>query len=62
MTKPDTQLLDERQGNTPKAFPVTPEQIEIREPRKKLQRTGMGKEILKKVIARLMSDSLNSSR
>ncbi|OSK16256.1 transposase InsN for insertion sequence element IS911A [Escherichia coli M056] len=32
------QLRDERQGKTPKASPMTPEQIEIRELRKKLQR------------------------
>jgi len=32
------QLRDERQGKTPKAFPITPEQIEVREFMKKLQR------------------------
>ncbi|MGT5058685.1 transposase, partial [Escherichia coli] len=39
---------DERQGKTPKASPITPEQIEIRELRKKLQRIEMQNEILKK--------------
>ncbi|HGC1592102.1 TPA: transposase, partial [Escherichia coli] len=38
----------ERQGKTPKASPITPEQIEIRELRKKLQRIEMENEILKK--------------
>jgi transposase len=52
----------ERQGKTPKASPITPEQIEIRELRKKLQRIEMENEILKKATALLMSDSLNSSR
>ena len=42
------QLRDERQGKTPKASPITPEQIEIRELRKKLQRIEMENEILKK--------------
>lgn len=55
-------LRDERQGKTPKASPITPEQIEIRELRKKLQRIEMENEILKKATALLMSDSLNSSR
>ncbi|WP_227465233.1 hypothetical protein, partial [Escherichia coli] len=35
-------------GKTPKASPITPEQIEIRELRKKLQRIEMENEILKK--------------
>ncbi|MCH4628825.1 transposase, partial [Escherichia coli] len=38
MTRWVKQLRDERQGKTPKASPITPEQIEIRELRKKLQR------------------------
>ena len=62
MTKWVKQLRDERQGKTPKASPVTPEQIEIRELRKKMQRIEMENEILKKATALLMSDSLNSSR
>ncbi len=47
MTRWVKQLRDERQGKTPKASPITPEQIEIRELRKKLQRTEMENEILK---------------
>ncbi|SYJ19051.1 Uncharacterised protein [Klebsiella pneumoniae] len=34
MTRWVKQLRDERQGKTPKASPITPEQIEIRELRK----------------------------
>jgi hypothetical protein len=35
MTRWVKQLRDERQGKTPKASPITPEQIEIRELREK---------------------------
>lgn len=62
MTKWVKQLREERQGKTPKASPITPEQIEIRELKKKLQRIEMENNILKKATALLMSDSLNSSR
>ena len=48
MTRWVKQLRDERQGKTPKASPITPEQIEISELRKKLQRIEMENEILKK--------------
>ena len=48
MTRWVKQLRDERQGKTPKASPITLEQIEIRELRKKLQRIEMENEILKK--------------
>ncbi|AUX71776.1 IS3 family transposase [Erwinia pyrifoliae] len=48
MTKWVKQLRDERQGKTPKASPITPEQIEIRELKKKLQRIEMENEIFKK--------------
>ena len=48
MTRWVKQLRDERQGKTPKASPIAPEQIEIRELRKKLQRIEMENEILKK--------------
>lgn len=48
MTKWVKQLRDKRQGKTPKASPMTPEQIEIRELRKKIQRIEMENEILKK--------------
>jgi len=62
MTRWLKQLRDERLGNTPKASPITPEQIEIRELKKKPQRTEMENDILKKATALQMSDSLNSSR
>ena len=55
MTRWVKQLRDERQGKTPKASPITPEQIEVRELRKKLQRIEMENEILKKATALLMS-------
>lgn len=55
------QLREERQGKTPKASPMTPEQIEIRELKEKLARLEEHNEILKKATALLMSDSLNNS-
>ncbi|EAA9524126.1 transposase [Salmonella enterica] len=48
MTRWVKQLRDERQGKIPKASPITPEQIEIRELKKKLQRIEMENDILKK--------------
>lgn len=62
MTRWVKQLRDERQGKTTETSPITPEQIEIRELKKKLQRIEMENDILKKATALLMSDSLNSSR
>lgn len=62
MTRWGKQLRNERQGKAPEASPITPEQIEIRELKKKLQRIEMEYEILKKATAFLMPDSLNSSR
>lgn len=57
------QLKQERKGMTPQASPMTPEQIEIRELKKKLARLEEHNEILKKATtALLMSDSLNNSR
>lgn len=56
------QLKAERKGITPKATPMTPEQIEIRELKKKIARIEEHNEILKKATALLMSDSLNNSR
>tara|TARA_R110001599_G_scaffold122530_1_gene294554 strand:- start:8231 stop:8575 length:345 start_codon:yes stop_codon:yes gene_type:complete len=56
------QLHEERAGKTPKATPMTPEQLEIRELKKRIERIELEKEILKKATALLMSDSLNSSR
>lgn len=61
MTRWVRQLKDERQGKPTKAAPMTPEQIEIRELKKKLQRIEIENEILKKATALLMSDSLNNS-
>ena len=55
------QLRAERQGQTPKATPMTPEQLKIRELEKKIERIELEKEILKKATALLMSDSLNNS-
>ncbi len=48
MTRWVKQLRDERQGKIPKASPITPKQIEIRELKKKLQRIEMENDILKK--------------
>ena len=48
MTRWVKQLRDERQGKIPNASPITPEQIEIRELKKKLQRIEMENDILKK--------------
>lgn len=56
------QLKEERQGKAPKASPITPEQIEIRELKKKLACFEEHNEILKKATtALLMSESLNNS-
>lgn len=62
MTRWVKQLRDERQGKISKASPITPEQVEIRELKKKRQRIEMENDILKKATALLISDSLNSSR
>lgn len=56
------QLRQERKGNSPKAAPMTPEQIRIRELEKELKRVKEDNDILKKATALLMSDSLNSSK
>jgi len=42
------QLREERAGKAPKASPMIPEQIEIRELKKKIERIELEKEILKK--------------
>ncbi|WFQ81472.1 IS3 family transposase [Xenorhabdus sp. SF857] len=47
------QLKQERQGQSPKASPITPEQIEIRELKKKLQRLEMENDVLKKAFSTL---------
>ena len=56
------QLKQERQGVTPKASPLTPEQIKIRELKKRIAELEEHNEIIKKATALLMSDSLNNSR
>ncbi len=56
------QLRQEREGQSPKASPMTPEQIEIRELKKRIERIELEKDILKKATALLMSDSLNNSK
>ncbi len=56
------QLREERDGKSPKATPMTPEQLKILELEKKIKRIEEEKEILKKATALLMSDSLNNSR
>nr|CBX86919.1 Transposase [Photobacterium damselae subsp. damselae] len=56
------QLKEEHQGKSPKSSPMAPEQIEIRNLKKKLATLEEHNEILKKVTALLMSDSLNNSR
>lgn len=56
------QLKQERLGIVPKGAPITPEQIEIRELKKKIQRIEMENEIIKKATALLMSDSLKNVR
>ena len=55
------QLKDERKGKQPKATPMTPEQLKIRELEKKIERIELEKDILKKATALLMSDFLNNS-
>lgn len=52
----------EQQGKTPAGLPLTPELLELREMKKKIQRLEMENDILKKATALLMSDSLNGSR
>ncbi|MBO1272824.1 transposase [Shewanella sp. 4t3-1-2LB] len=56
------QLREERAGKTPQASPMTPEQREIRELKKQIERLELEKEILKKASALLMSDSMKHSR
>jgi transposase len=62
MDKWARQLREERLGITPKASPITQEQIEIRELKKKIARLEEHNEILKKATALVMSDVLNNSR
>lgn len=55
------QLKEERAGKSPTTSSMTPEQIEIRELKKRLQRVEMERDILKNATETLMSDSLNNS-
>jgi transposase len=56
------QLRQERSGGSPKAMPMTPDQLKIRQLEKRIRDIEMEKDILKKATALLMSDSLNNSR
>ena len=56
------QLRQERDGKQIKQMPMTPEQIEIRDLKKRNERLELEKEILKKATALLMSDSMKNSR
>jgi len=56
------QLKQERQGHTPTASAITPDQRRIQELEKKLRKVEQEKEILKKATALLMSDSLSTLR
>ena len=54
------QLRDERDGRTPKATAMTPEQRRIKDLEKRIRDIEEQNEILKKATALLMSDSLNN--
>lgn len=56
------QLRKERNGESPKASPMTPEQRKIRELEDKIRRIEREKEILKKATALLMSDEMKNLR
>ena len=56
------QLREERAGKSPKASPMTPEQIEIRELKKKIARIEEHNEILKKGYSSLDVRLANNSR
>ena len=53
------QLRSERNGETPKAGAMTPEQRRIKALEKRIRQIEEHNEILKKATALLMSDSLN---
>ena len=59
MDKWAKQLRQERNGQTPKASAMTPEHKRIKELEKRIRDIEEQNEILKKVTALLMSDSLN---
>jgi transposase len=56
------QLKEERQGKTPTASAITPDQRRIQELEKQVRRLEMEKEILKKATALLMSNELSNLR
>jgi len=56
------QLQEERNGVTPKAPALTPEQRRIQELEKQVQRLEREKSILKKATALLMSDEMQHLR
>lgn len=56
------QLKLERKGISPKASPMTPDQVEICELKKKIAGLEEHNETLKKATALVMWDSLNNSR
>ena len=57
------QLRTERSGGQIKAAtPIMPDQLKIRELEKRLKRSELEKEILKKATALLMSDTMNGLR
>jgi transposase len=51
------QLRNERKGVTPKVSALTPEQIEIKQLKKRIKYLEEEKDILKKATALLMSDT-----
>lgn len=57
-----TRWVNKLRRKTPAGLPLTSEQFELREMKKKIQRLEIEYEILKKATALLMSDSLNGSR
>jgi transposase len=56
------QLREERDGKSPKASPMTPEQCKIRELEAKIRKIEREKDILKKATALLVSDEMNNLR
>lgn len=56
------QLRKERNGESQKASPMTPDQRKIRELEQKIRRIEREKEILKKATALLMLDEMNNLR
>jgi len=56
------QLEQERNGETPQAKALTPEQKEIQELKARIDRLEREKSILKKATALLMSDEINNIR